>query len=159
MGAGLMLLNILVLVAMWAVGSFIYSIGVMQILLVMFCAVPLTKDLIKNGYHVNKSGMYNSFSKTIIFWLVIILGISIPIFLFGNLYVKCGYLIGIGVAFLISLGKWGRTEQNVSDFFSTYSRFIPDIRIQSQLMDNILNDLTTYIEKAENEAKDKARKS
>lgn len=127
-----MLLNILVLVAMWAVGSFLYSIGVMQILIILFCAIPLTKTLIQNGYEVNKSGIYKRFFITIVFWLIILLGISIPVFLFGNSYVKYGYLIGLGIAFFISLGKWGRTEENISDYFSAYSRFIPDKRLQSQ---------------------------
>lgn len=131
-----MLGKIIVFAVMMAVGSLLYSIGVMQILIILFCAMPLTGRLIKRGYAVNKSGLYKRFSVTIIAWIIISVGVSIPIFRSGNPYVKYGYLAGLGIAFLLSLGKWGRNEQNVANYFSAYSAFIPDARIQSRLTED-----------------------
>ena len=58
------------------------------------------------------------------FWLIISAGVTFAVFNWGNTYAKCGYLIGAGIAFVFSLGKWGMTEQNIMEFLQGAHRYI-----------------------------------
>lgn len=49
---------------------------------------------------------------------------SFAVFHWGNDYAKYGYLFGIGMPFLFSLGKWGMTEPNILDFLQGAQKYI-----------------------------------
>lgn len=114
-----MFLNILLAILMWAVGMFLYSIGIMQIILVVFCAIPATRKLSKS-YWINTGYIYKRCVRTVILWLIISAVVIFAVFYFGNDFAKYGFLLGTGMSFLFSLGKWGMNEANMSDYFRAY---------------------------------------
>ena len=119
-----MVLNILLAAAMWVVGLFLYSIGIMQVMITLFCAIPLTKRF-SAIYPVDTSGIYKKCATTIILWAVISAVVVFLVMHFGNFYAKCGFWIGVAIPFLLSLGKWGINPDNISDYFKTFHRYYP----------------------------------
>lgn len=119
-----MVINILLAAAMWFVGILLYSMGIMQIFLTLFCAIPLTKrfSLI---YLVDVAGIYKRCAFTVILWLAISAAVIFSVMYFGNFYAKCGFWIGFVISFLLSLGKWGVNQNNVADYFQEYAKFYP----------------------------------
>lgn len=115
-----MVLNIIIAFVMWAVGMLLYSIGIMQILIVLFCAIPTTRKLSKVAT-VDCGYIYKRCTITIVTWLLISAAVFCAVFILGNAYVKYGFAIGVGISFLFSLGKWGANEANLQDYFKTYS--------------------------------------
>lgn len=120
-----MAINILLAAAMWFVGILLYSIGVMQILLTLFCAIPLTKrfSLI---YLVDVAGIYKRCAFTVVLWLAISAAVIFLVMYFGNFYAKCGFWIGFIMSFLLSLGKWGMNQNNVADYFKAFHKYYPE---------------------------------
>ena len=119
-----MAINILLAAAMWFVGILLYSIGIMQILLTLFCAIPLTKRL-SMIYLVDAAGIYKRCAFTVVLWLAISAAVIFLVMYFGNIYAKCGFWVGVAISFLLSLGKWGMNKSNVADYFRAYARFYP----------------------------------
>ena len=119
------MLNILLLVAMCMVGIVIYCLGILQALICIFCGLPLTSVLGKQfPGKVDVRGLRRKYIFPIILWLVLCGGLSFAVFHWGNDYAKYGYLFGIGMPFLFSLGKWGMTEPNILDFLQGAQKYI-----------------------------------
>lgn len=119
-----MVVNILLAIGMWTVGILLYSIGIMQIILTAFCAIPLTRRFSKI-YLIDSPGIYRQCSFTIVLWTAISAVAIFLVMYFGNFYAKCGFWIGIAISFLLSFGKWGMNKSNVADYFQAYARFYP----------------------------------
>ncbi|MBM6871181.1 hypothetical protein [Pseudoflavonifractor phocaeensis] len=119
-----MLINILLAVAMWVVGILLYSIGVMQIILILCSAIPLTK-IFSKIYPVDIAGVYRQCTVTGLLWTVISAVVIFLVMYFGNIYAKCGFWIGFVLSFLLSLGKWGANPSNVADYFQSFRKYYP----------------------------------
>ena len=119
-----MLVNILLSAAMWFVGVTLYSIGIMQSILILFSAIPLTKrfSLI---YQVDTTGIYRQCAFTVTLWTLISAAVIFLVMYFGNLYAKCGFWIGFALSFLFSLGKWGINQSNIADYFQSFHKYYP----------------------------------
>lgn len=115
-----MLLNIALCIMMWAVGMLLYSMGIMQILIALFCTIPTTRKL-SQVMVVDTGYIYKRCALTIVLWLLISVAVFCAVFMLGNAYVKYGFAIGAGISFLFSLGKWGANEANLQDYFKVYS--------------------------------------
>lgn len=119
-----MLINIFLAMAMWVVGVLLYSIGVMQIILILFSAIPLTKSF-SQIYPVDTAGVYRQCIVTGVLWTVISAVVIFLVIYFGNIYAKCGFWIGFVLSFLLSLGKWGANPSNVADYFQSFRKYYP----------------------------------
>ena len=118
-------MNYLLLAAMWIVGIVVYSLGVLQCLICLFCGLPMTSMLGREfPGKVDIGGLRRKYILPMFFWLIISAGVTFAVFNWGNTYAKCGYLIGAGIAFVFSLGKWGMTEQNIMEFLQGAHRYI-----------------------------------
>lgn len=115
---------------MFGCGVTLYSIGIMQIILILFCAIPATKLFSKYG-NVDKQGIYIKCSVTIIVWLVISAFTIGAVLYFGSAYVKTGFFIGIAFSFILSLGKWGMNEANLGDYFGAYGKYYSEDAIRN----------------------------
>ncbi|OUO09182.1 hypothetical protein [Flavonifractor sp. An4] len=109
---------------MFFVGIFVYSIGVMQIILVLSCAIPLTKRMAQI-YIVDTKGAYKQSAMTIVIWTVVTAAVVAAVLYFCGKPAKISFFIGAGLSFLISLGKWGMSKSNVADYFQAYAKFYP----------------------------------
>ena len=117
-----MFLNILCVAGMWFVGLLLYSFGIMQIVLVLFCTIPATRRF-SAICRVDKNGIYKRCTVTVVLWGVIA-GLAIwAVVQFGNVYAVAGFWVGIGITFLLSLGKWGLNPSNLAGYFQTYGKF------------------------------------
>lgn len=117
-------INVLSAIGMWAVGLFLYSIGVMQILLTVFCAIPLTKRF-SAIYIVDTSGIYKQCAFTIVLWCILSSIVIALVMVFGNSYVVYGFWIGFVMAFFLSIGKIGINNQNFIDYFESFGKYYP----------------------------------
>lgn len=119
-----MFVNILLAMAMWVVGVLLYSIGTMQIILILFSAIPLTKSF-SQIYPVDTAGVYRQCAVTGLLWTVISVAAIFLVMYFGNAYAKCGFWIGFALSFLLSLGKWGINPSNIADYFQSFRKYYP----------------------------------
>ena len=116
--------NIVLLIVFWFVGIFLYSIGIMQIILSLTCAIPLSRKTIsKCNFTVDAEGIYKKITLTIVIWALLSFIIFFSIIYWGSSYIIIGFIIGIVLSFLISLGKWGMTQKNCEDYFSVFYRY------------------------------------
>ena len=120
-----MLVYYLVLVGMFLVGILLYAIGVMQIILTISCAIPMTKRM-SYIYDIDIKGANKQSALTIIIWSVITAIVVFSVIYFGSFNVKAGFFAGIGVAFLFSTREFGMNNANIGDYFNTYSKFYPE---------------------------------
>ena len=119
-----MFVNILLAIVMWLVGVLLYSIGIMQIILILFSAIPLTKSF-SQIYPVDTAGVYRQCAVTGLLWTVISVAAIFLVMYFGNAYAKCGFWIGFALSFLLSLGKWGINPSNIADYFQSFHKYYP----------------------------------
>lgn len=124
-----MLWNIAVSIAMWLVGMGLFSLGISQIFACLFCAIPATKRFSKEMM-VDTSYIYKKCAFTIILWLSISAGVIFAVMRFVGTYGKAGFIAGLGLTFLLSLGKFGMNEANMTDYLDVYGKaFAPkDLR-------------------------------
>ena len=124
--------NIVLMIGMWIVGIALYGYGIMQVLIELFCAFPLTRRL--SQMCIVKAGeIYKRGAITIVLWTMIA-GVVISLtFLFGNLYARIGLCGGMALTFLLSFGKWGMNQSNVSDYMKAYGKFIDEVSLEGYL--------------------------
>ncbi|MFZ3372678.1 MAG: hypothetical protein WA131_06625 [Desulfitobacteriaceae bacterium] len=59
----------------------------------------------------------------IVICVIIFSLILLGVLYWGNSYVEYGFFIGLVMAFILSFGKWGITQNNTQDYFSTYNEY------------------------------------
>lgn len=115
------------------VGYLFCTLSLLQILMTLFCSLPMTARLRKIGA-IKGKGITRIHIFTIFIHLVIGAAICIPIFLFATAPMKIGFVVGTGFIFLLSLGKVGMTPNNVEDYMKSNARHIDfDVLEQHQL--------------------------
>lgn len=116
--------NIIILCVFWVIGIFLYSLGIMQIILSLTCAIPLSKTTVsKCKCYVDTRRLYSSIITAIIFWTVISAFAIFAVLHWGSTYMIIGFLIGIIISFFLSLNKWGITQENYQDYFSSHYKY------------------------------------
>lgn len=117
-------MNIILFIVFWLIGIFLYSIGIMQIVLSIFSAIPLTKKTASQCKRlVDTRGIYKSIAITISIWTIISAFAIWAVLKWGNSYTISGFFIGMAISFLFSLKKWGINQANYQDYFSTFYRY------------------------------------
>ncbi len=116
---------ILLAIVFLVFGFLLYSFGALQILITLFCSIPITKRALRDGCAINKQRINKMFMMTITLWITIIAIAAFLIIYFGNNWVKYGFLSGIIFAFLTSLGKLGINGANVLDYIKVYGKLYP----------------------------------
>lgn len=117
-------MDIILFIVFLQIGIFFYSIGIMQIIISLFCAIPLTRKTVAQCKRfVDTGGIYKSIAITITIWTLISAFVIWAIFKWGNSYTMTGFFIGIAISFLFSLKKWGINQANYQDYFSTFHRY------------------------------------
>lgn len=129
-------IDILFAIGMWIVGAYLYSYGVMQILLTLFCSIPLTIRFSKI-YDVDTPAIYSRCITTIVLWTVVTAVVIALVMAFGSIYVKFGFWAGFIISFLLSIGKWGINQPNFEDYFQAFRSFYPPKAIDEILGNNI----------------------
>lgn len=124
-----MLWDIVILIAMWFVGMLLFSFGISQILICLFCAIPATKKFSKKLL-VDSGYIYKRCAITILLWTIISLGVIFAVIRFANFYGQTGFLAGVVMTLVMSLGKFGMNSDNMADYFQVYGKaFTPkDLR-------------------------------
>lgn len=113
------MLNILLTIGMWFVGVLLYSFGVLQILISLFCTIPATK-MFSKGRFVDTGRIYRRCSVTILTWIVIAGGIIYAVLRFCGPYARVGFFAGMAITALLSLGRVGMNADNIVDYFRVY---------------------------------------
>lgn len=114
-----MFLSMLIALALWVVGMLLYSIGIMQILISLFCTIPATRRFAKER-KADTTRIYKRSIGTIILWSAITAAIVWAVLTFANIYGKVGFAVGIALPFLLSLGKLGMNNSNLQDYWNAY---------------------------------------
>lgn len=120
------MLNILVAFIGTFIGNVIGACGIVQILICLFCGIPCTNKLRKTGVSGQYGKIYKSLLFTILLWTALSTLIIYAIFTFGSWYLVFGLKWGLGISIVFSLGQWGCTEQNVSDYCQTYGKYLDE---------------------------------
>ena len=115
--------DIIVFIVANVIGVYVFSFGVAQILIVLFCAVPLTNRLRKIGAINFKNATLQSLG-TVIFWLVLLAFVDYLVFKFGNTAFIYGALSGIITGLLLGIKQLGINQNNISDYHNSYGRHI-----------------------------------
>lgn len=122
--------QIIIAIVMYACGSLLFSFGIMQIILVLTCAIPATKNFCRYGPADTKT-IYRKCAFTIVLWLVIsALAIGAVIY-FGGYIIRFGFFFGIAISFLFSIRKWGMTTDNIQDYIRAYGVYYSRAAIES----------------------------
>lgn len=105
------------------VGFFISCFSLNNALISIFFSIPFTKKLDWIKVLLDYESIINMIKLTITLNLVITIVISFLITLFC-FDVCLYYYLGMLICFLLSFNKLGENENNLSDYFQTYNRFI-----------------------------------
>lgn len=130
-----MIWDIVLFAVMWYVGLRLFAFAVMQVLLVLTCAIPVTKRAARQ-YRVDKAAIYRRCTSTIVLWTLVTALVVYLTMHFGNGYVKTGFWIGMGYAALFGMGGLGVTIPNLEDYFQAYGRHYGD-DLESAIEDSI----------------------
>ena len=122
-----MVWNILVLMAMLMLGGFLYSFCTLPALICLFCAYPLTHRL-RHYYpgQISVSPILLRYTASILLLGGITAAVSLAVFHWGNEWARYGFLGGAALAFLFSLGRWGRIPANVGEYLQSCSKHIEE---------------------------------
>lgn len=105
------------------VGYYVWAVGGTQIMISLFCGIPITQKLeIMFSRAADYATIKSAMTKTIILWGVIIAAIVVGLIAWGNSSFIWGTAIGAIVAFALSIGRIGITPQNLADYIRVYSR-------------------------------------
>lgn len=132
-----MFINILWFIGGFIVGSALYLIGGIQVLLALFFGFRMTRQLNSMYRGLFNSGViYRKYTYTIIFWGIIIAAATYAIhrWLFG--FAWYGYLTGAGFCFLLSLSKLGLNESNIQDYWESNYKYMSREMIAAMTKDS-----------------------
>lgn len=100
-----------------ALGFVFFCFSFAQILMVCFCAIPLTKRIASMGAlkskHVSRMNVF-----TIVVQIVIGAIVFLVLFSFAKTSMIYGFFAGFFIAFLMMVSRLGMTENNVNEFIS-----------------------------------------
>lgn len=135
----------------WILGVFIGSMGLIQMMMILFFSIPFTRQLHRLGLITNTGIIYKMNMTALAIWTLIIGGVSTLAYLYASHLSFKLYLIGIGVTFLMGMGKTGTNDNNVQDYFIVHHRLINLgglINVDAKFGTMILN----YLDKAYKES-------
>ena len=81
-----MLANVILAIVLWIFGLLLFSFGIMQILISIFCTIPATRRFSKEGY-IGTGPIYKRCVATIVVWLVISVVIIGAVLYFGKMVI------------------------------------------------------------------------
>ena len=86
-----MVVNIIIAILLFVVGFLMYSIGMLQILIVLFCGFRMTSKL-KRRFpgKISSNEIYYKYAFTIVYWSIIIASVTFAVFHWGNDNAKMG---------------------------------------------------------------------
>jgi len=105
----------------WLTGLMIASFTLIPILIILFFGIPTTRKLEKIKMLKENNGIIKRYLISITILLLIFSVTIIITFLF----IKGGFiglLVGVGMAFLFSLGKIGKNQNNINDYVEVNKR-------------------------------------
>ena len=103
-----------------AVGWFIGSLGLINILIILRFGLPRCNKLIKEGNELTEKlqGLRKTYIITLTIWTVILTIVTILCYKFlGNAFI--GYIVALLLAVMLGIGQTGENENNLSDFEKT----------------------------------------
>lgn len=115
--------SVLWVIGMFFAGVFLYSIGIMQIMLVLSCAIPVTRKMSKETPMDTKK-IYAKCAFTVFLWGALSAGCFFLAETYAAQAGQVGFYVGIGISFLVSLGQLGPNDNNLKDYFSAYGKYI-----------------------------------
>lgn len=132
------LLNYLLAAGVFVAGSLVFSFTGVQILLVLFFAIPTTIKIKKESSLCVQTGkIYLSMFFTCLIQGFVIALCVWGLYVWGNLYATVGAAIGAGLSFILSISKLRASAANLNDYFNAYGKFIshptppPDFPVSS----------------------------
>lgn len=103
------------------IGAFLSSFTIIQILIILFFGMPITRKLERLGLLDENNKIIKRYFLTILilslFWGMIA---YVLYYFFPNYF--AGFLVGLGTVLLFGLGKTGRNPNNISDYLLTNKR-------------------------------------
>lgn len=119
-----MVQDIFWIIAMGCTGYLFFAFGVMQLIVSVFTSIPTTKKISSFG-PVDAKKIYKQITITIALW-IIVTAFAVMIALESDTpSMRFGFFLGIGVACITSLGKWG-LRCNMDDYVKTYGKYISE---------------------------------
>ena len=116
----------------WLIGLVITSFTLVPILIILFFGIPATKKLEK----IKMLEENNNIVKRYLISLIILLMVFLIIIIITFLFFKSGFigfLVGVGMTFLFSLGKLGKNQNNIGDYMDKHQNIVPIIDSFSNL--------------------------
>lgn len=106
----------------WILGLFIASFTLIQVGIILFFGIPVTRKFTKEGALKEN----NSIVKR--YWISLLVLLSIYALVAGIIYFvswNCfmGFLVGTGIILLLSLGKLGANKNNMADYLETNKEY------------------------------------
>ena len=117
--------NIVLFAALWMVGIASFGWFGLQILLCLFTSMPMIKLCHDEfGEDFDWKTAYKQTFLTMFVQLILLSVVVFLVFRFGNQYARIGYLVGAGISFLMSIGKWSWSNANNREEFmrGTFAR-------------------------------------
>lgn len=108
-------MTFITIIVFWLIGLVVSSFTLIPILIIFSFGIPVTRKLermkmLKENNSIAKRYLISTTILLTVFSLTIT-----AVFLFtGNGLI--GFLVGVGIAFLSSLGKTGKNKNNISDY-------------------------------------------
>lgn len=119
-----MIWNIVFFAVFWAIGSFVFSIFGMQLILIITVTIPMTKKIVPLCQNmVDTIGILKSASLTILLNIIFMSIIFWGVNLIPNSMALYGLLFGMGQNLLISGRGWGLNESNISDYVRNHRKY------------------------------------
>lgn len=120
-----MVLDIVIAILLFVAGALLYTFGILRVLLILFCGVPLTRKLkgLYNG-KVASGAIYLKFAYTAALWLVLTAAATVIVVYWGGDYGLFGYLGGILLTLATTIGRLGVNERNSLSYLGAYARYI-----------------------------------
>jgi hypothetical protein len=117
--------NFLWFAGFWIGGSFVIYVFGSQVGCCLGCTLPMIKRLAPYGKGLFFLNDYKAFAyRVIAINLAIIAAVTTLVFWLAPEPATWGYVIGLVVGFVFSVGSMGITEENVDDFVRVLQKFV-----------------------------------
>lgn len=106
----------------WIIGTIIASFTIIPILVILAFALPTTKKLYHRGIINSGEKIY----KRYVISMILLSIVFIAALLVSTWFSFGGFLFGSFIALFFSLGKWGPTKDNITDYLQMNKEYVKD---------------------------------
>lgn len=119
-----MIWDIIAFIIFWTIGTSVYSMVFLQVILTITSSIPITIKLRSVcDYPVKTKGVVTKMLLITTLWTTISSAIILLLLNFGSTPMKIGFGLGVVVGFVLSLSKLGVNKDNLGDYLDFYAQY------------------------------------